>query len=200
MAELTTHYRPGLRFSVKPGPLGGGKCHQECCYAGKVAVYNHDGTLQQEEIRPLWAEFGVYGNEYQPAGADGEPINDMFDGTPLRFADIRGGFFDLDTQAEEKGWSDGEKEIVARHMLRKLRDPDCLFLLAEERRVAAPWPTYDSTHHKSIPGLAVQLGLAREALVYESQNRKRAEVIEKLRESVAAPVVETVSEDDLVVA
>lgn len=159
---------------------------------------NTDGTLLAEEIRPLWAEFGVYGAEYRPTDANGEPINDMFDGTPLTFADIRGGFFDLDLQAEEKGWSDSEKEIVARHMQRKLRDADCLFLLAEEPRYQAPWPTYDTTHHGQIPTLASQLGLVRESLAYELQNKKRAGVVDKLKEIAATPVV--VEEESLTAA
>lgn len=200
-----TFYRPGLRFRVKPGAHGGGICHQECCYAGKPAVFNNDGTMQQEEIRPLWAEFGVYGEERQRTvwndkTQEFDPVNDMFDGTPLFSADIRGGFFDLDVQAEQKGWSDSEKEIVARHMLRKLRDADCLFLLAEEPRYAAPWPTYDSTHHKSIPGIAIATGTVSAALGYELQNKKREGLIAELREALNANPAPTVDEESLTAA
>ena len=186
MSETKTYYRPGLRFKARQGAL----CHQECCFKGAEEVRNADGSLRTEEIRPLWAEFGTYGGEYRPSLDGSEPLNDLYDGHPLVFADIRGGFFDLDVQAEEKGWSDTEKEVVARHMLRKLNEPDCQFTMLEATRVAAPWPTYDSMHHNKIPVFAADSGLIPQALAYELQNKKRESVIEKLRELAAAPATD----------
>ena len=201
MAEVKTYYRPGLEFKARRGAL----CHQECCFAEQPEIRNQDGTLQREKVRALWAEFGIYGAEVQrtksdPNTGEVEAVNDMFDGTPLFSADIRGGWFDLDSQAEDKGWDEREREIVAEHMLKKLRDADCEFTLVDRapRVWPAPWPTYDGTHHKQIPTLAVTLGLVQAALDYELQNKKRAEVVERLREALDAPAA--VAEDDELVA
>lgn len=202
MPDVKTYYRPGLEFKAKTGSL----CHEECCFPEQPEIRNHDGTLMREKGRALWAEFGIYGPEVQRTKADEvtgevEAVNDMFDGTPLFSADIRGGWFDLDAQAEQKGWDDREKELVAEHMLKKLRDADCQFALVERGPVvyAAPWPTYDATHHNQIPTLAASLGFAQAALAYELQNKNRETVVAKLRELVAEPAV-AVDDESLVAA
>jgi hypothetical protein len=193
-----TYYRPGLEFKARQGSL----CHQECCFPEQPELRNQDGTLQREATRALWAEFGIYGSESQRIDADGEPVNDMFDGTPLFTAEIIGGWFELDSQAEQKGWDERERELVAEHMLKKLREQDCQFTLVERGPVVhpAPWPTYDETHHNQIPVLAGQLGLASQALAYELQNKRRDGVVAKLREQVSAPVAVAVDDESLVAA
>lgn len=197
MTTPKTYYRPGLEFKARQGSL----CHQECCFAEQPEMRNQDGTLQREKARALWAEFGIYGSESQRIDSEGEPVNDMFDGTPLFTAEIIGGWFDLDSQAEQKGWDEREKELVAEHMLKKLGDSDCQFTLVERGPVVhpAPWPTYDATHHKQVPALAEQLGLADKALAYELQNKRRDEVVAKLREVLAVPAV-AVDDESLVAA
>lgn len=181
-----TYYRPGLVFKAHEKAFA----HQECCFPGAPEIRNQDGSLQREEIRALWAEFGVYGAEYQYQNADGQM--DVA-------ADIRGGYFNLDEQAREKGWNDKEKEIVARHMLRLAESGRGQFSLYSKPATPAPWPTFDQTHHNQIPVLAAQLGLLNEALAYESENKNRDGVVGKLREELAKQqAVPAVSDDDLV--
>ena len=113
------------------------------------------------------------------------------DGAEDVAADIRGHFFDLDAQAEQKGWSDEEKEIVARHMIRMCqRFPGGDFSLYSKPKLPAPWPRYDETHHAKIADLAEQLGLVAEALAYEKENKKRSSVISDLERILASKAEE----------
>ena len=127
-----------------------------------------------DETRELVAEFGVFGEEY---------TYETPDGTTDFGVDIRGHFFDLDAQAEQKGWDDEEKELVARKLLREIvvKFPGECQLYSEPPAVK-PWPKYDEAHHNQIPVLADQFGCVAEALRYEKQNRKRESVIAKLSE------------------
>lgn len=105
-------------------------------------------------------------------------------------ADIRGHFYDLDADAFEKGWTDEEKDLARTVLLRVCdRFPGDMWV-HETPKVAAPWPTYDETHHNKIPVLAVELGLLDESLEYERQNKNRDSVVaaleEKKQQSVAA--------------
>lgn len=173
-----TYYRPGLVFKAHPKAQG----HQECCRKYAAPVYTPDGSgVVREEIPALWAEFGVYGGEYRYIDPDTqrEEIGSEF----------RGGYFDLDVQGTEKGWSDVEKEIVARHMLRLAESGRGQFALYSAPKVTAPWPTYDATHHSKVVELASTLGLVAEALLYEEQNKKRASVVDGLRSKMNEPTV-----------
>ena len=107
-STVKTWYTPGLMFKAKRGADG----HQEVCRSRKeqLAV---DGTVVNV-IPELLAEFGVVGEEYSWEKTD-DHGNLVDQGVGF---DFRGGFFNLDIQAEEKGWDDDELEIVARHMLR----------------------------------------------------------------------------------
>jgi hypothetical protein len=143
----------------------------------------------REEIPALWAEFGVYGGEYT--------YKDPMTGAVDIGTEFRGGYFNLDEQAAEKGWGDVEKEIVARHMLNMLNKSYVQFTLHEQARAAAPWPTYDDTHHSKVVDRAKTLGLVSEALLYEEQNKKRTSVVEGLRaalQEAQAPQEELVAE------
>lgn len=173
-----TYYRPGLVFKAAEKAQG----HQECCYPGAPEIRNHDGTLQREDIRPLFAEFGVYGSEFS--------YEDPLTGTTEIGSEFRGGYFNLDQQADEKGWDDRERELVARHMIRLADTSRAQFSLYSAPKAAAPWPTYDATHHNQIATLAQTLGLVGESLAYEEQNKARPGVIEKLREAAKAPAEE----------
>lgn len=141
-----------------------------------------------DEIRELLAEFAIHGAEYSYTTADG---------FTERASDIRGHFFDLDAQAEQKGWDDDEKEIVARHLLRVICPTQPEFCqLHTEAPAGKPWPTYDSTHHNQIPTLAETLGLVAEALTYERQNKNRESVIVKLNELLSASASNSNAPDD----
>lgn len=182
-----TYYKPGLVFKAKEKAQG----HSECCFAGAPEIRNADGSLRQESIRPLWAEFGVFGAEYTYE----DPITHS---TEIG-SEFRGGYFNLDEQALEKGWDDREKEIVARHMLQMLPKAYCQFTLYQEAPAQAPWPTYDSTHHNQVPQIAQATGMVAEALRYERQQKNRATVIEKLEDLLKAPVA-PVEETELTAA
>lgn len=180
---VKTYYRPGLVFKAKAKALG----HQECCRKYAAPVYTPDGSgIVRDEIPALWAEFGVYGNEFT--------YEDPMTGATEIGSEFRGGYFNLDEQAREKGWEDAEKEVVARHMLTMLSKPWAQFTLHEQARIPAPWPTYDETHHSKIVDLASTLGFVGEALIYEEQNKKRPSVIEGLREALAKAQTEQLDE------
>lgn len=181
-----TWYRPGLIFKAGPKEFG----HQECCRSEK-RVYAVDGTVI-DVIPALWAEFGTFGEEYAYETVDG--------GTDYA-ADIRGGFFDLDAQAEQKGWGDEEKEIVARHMIRLVEQRKASFSLYSKPPIPKPWPTIDTTHAKQVPGLAEQLGLSVEALAWVEENKPTwTEAISLLREQIKAKQAEASIEESLTAA
>lgn len=172
MTQGKTYYTPGLVFKAKQGALG----HQEVCRRFVPAVYTPDGAgIVREEIPELLAEFGVWGSEFT--------YEDPLTGMTEVGSDFRGGFFDLDTQAEQKGWGPTEKEIVARHML-TLPPNRAMFYLLAKAPAAKPWPSYDEMHHKQVVPFAVQAGLVAEALAYEQDTLNRPSVVDGLRESL----------------
>lgn len=169
-----TYYTPGLVFKAKPKSLG----HQEICRRYAAPVYTPDGAgIVRDEIPELLAEFGVWGGEFS--------YQDPLTGAMEVGSEFRGGYFNLDEQAREKGWSDEDKEVVARHMIQMLSKPWCQFTLYDRPKVGAPWPTYDETHHSKIVDLAQTLGLVSEALLYEEQEKNRPSVVEGLRAALA---------------
>lgn len=155
----------------------------EPIYAGPTAtIIGH-----QKEIV---AEFGFAGPEIPMLDANGERVTDPYTGEPYSTASVVGGVFNLQAQAEQKGWTPEEVDLVRQKVdYVALTEPAIV-----QRRTAPkanpPWPTYDTTHHKTIPTFAAQAGLVGEALAYETQNKNRSEVVEKLREALAAPAVE----------
>ena len=185
MAETKTWYRPGLVFKANQKAV----CHQEVCRSRKELL-TVDGTVY-DEVPELLAEFGIYGDEYSYIDADGFSNSG---------ADIRGGWFNLDIQAEEKEWGPEEKEIVARHMLRQIENPrlHAEFELWSAPPVGKPWPTIDTTHPKQIPVLAAQLGLASEALSWVRENKPQwTECVDKLQEQLEAVQQDAVVEESL---
>lgn len=182
--KATTYYIPGLVFKAAQKAQG----HDEVCYAGSPEVRNPDGSLQKEAQRMLIAEFGVYGGEFTYI----DPVTE----TTEVGSEFRGGWFDLDVQAEQKGWESFEKEIVARHMIRMANSGKAKFTLYSAPKLTAPWPTYDDMHFSKIVEFASALGLVGEALAYEEQNNNRKSVVSGLREALATPVEDEVLVDD----
>lgn len=191
MPETATFYTPGLKFKAAANAQG----HDEICFSGSPDIRNPDGSLQREALRMLVAEFGVYGSEYTYI----DPLTE----TTETGSDFRGGFFDLDAQAAEKGWDEREREIVAHHMLKMVRSGNAKFTLYSAPKVSAPWPTYDETPYGKIAELATPLGFVAEALSYEEQTKNRKTVVAELREALTADTVEdevTVDDEQLTAA
>lgn len=172
---VETHYRPGLIFKSRTS------AHQEVCrtYSATRAV---DGSITSE-FRELLAEFAFIGGEYKYVNPE--------TGADQTAPDIRGHFFDLDQQAEEKGWDKQEREIVARHMLRMAeRRPGGDFSLWSKPAIAAPWRTYDETAADQIATVAQATGYIAEALSYEQENANRKPVVTALEALLEAGKVE----------
>lgn len=191
MPEKATFYSPGLVFKADAKAQG----HTEICFSGAPEIRNQDGSLQREALRMLKAEFGVYGGEFTYV----DPLTE----TVQTGTEFRGGWFDLDREAEAEQWDAREKEIVAEHMLKMANSGRAKFALYSAPKATAPWPTYDSTPYGSIADLAKTLGLVVEALSYEEQGKNRSSVVAALREAVTADVVEpevTVDDEQLTAA
>jgi len=174
-----TGYQPGLIFWSK--------------YAGYEYIvrprkdkFSADGTVI-DSTPELVASWATHGGEYNYTDPDGNTD---------KAADIRGHFFDLDQQAQDKGWSDEDRALVALVLLRNQSRFSAQYELYSAAAIPAPWPTYDKTHHNQVPVLAAQLGLVAESLAYEQQNAKRPSVVEKLQEELGKARVA----DDLVAA
>lgn len=91
-------------------------------------------------------------------------------------------YYDSVEDQAAMGWTDEERKAIEEKL-----DGHHAAMLVERPRVAAPWPTYDETHHGKIAALAEELGLVSQALAYEADNKKRPSVIEALQELAPAP-------------
>lgn len=161
---------------------------------GKEPIYAGASATVIGYTKEIVAEFGKAFPEVDRVTYDREgnpqPVLDVGTGEPLKSALIVGGVFDLQAQAQEKGWTDEEIEMV-----RKALDHVCAVApgLVKRRsavRAAVPVATYDTLHHKQIPALMEQLGLVGEALNYERENKNRSEVVAKLEELLSKDSVE----------
>lgn len=164
MAERT-YYTPGLVFTSQMS------AHQEVC-RGKTTKRADDGTVINE-TRELLAEFAFLGGNYSYTNPE--------TGAVEQAPDIRGHYFDLDMQAEAKGWDKHEKETVARHLLRTYeagRSAD--FSLWSAPAATKPWGTYDEIPAEKIADIADATGTVVEALRYEKENKKRVTVVKAL--------------------
>jgi hypothetical protein len=183
-ATETKWYRPGLQFH---SPFSG---YEVICRPFFRQLTATGETLT--ETRELKAEFATHGAEM---------VHTDSDGVQTMHPDIRGHYFNLDAQAEQKGWTDDEKETVARKLLMEIvvKYPgECR--LHSAAPAGRPWPKYDTAHHNQIPVLAEQFGCVAEALAYEKENKNRESVVAKLNELLATPAEEDAVEDDLIAA
>lgn len=139
----------------------------------EIKKWDATGSVIIDTIPALTVEFAKHLGEFDYKDDSG---------ATRRGADIRGHFFDLDSAAEENNWSDDDKELVRGTLLRLCKIAPGDIWVHETARAAAPWPTYDQTHHNKIPVLAEELGLLDEAITYESQNKNRESVIAALEE------------------
>ena len=170
-------YKPGLMFKSQTS------AHQEIV-RGRKDIFSADGTLI-DQIRELVAEFATHGGEYQYT---------THDGSTDFAADIRGHYFNLDTQAETKQWTDEERELVAHVMLRRApSSPD--FELYSKTPSPLPWPKYDTTPELDIPVIAEQTGQVETAFAYESENKNRKKVLAELTAALKSTTVEVEPEE-----
>lgn len=129
-----------------------------------------------DQVPALTAEFALHGGE-------GTFHNTLTNSTDVG-AEIWGHFFDSAAQAETKGWSQEDHDMVVQTLDRLCAQTPEYVWEVTHAKAAAPWPTYDATHHNTIATLAETLGLAVEALAYEQQEKNRPAVVEKLTELV----------------
>lgn len=153
------------------------KAFQAICRHGRIEYHPVTGT-PIGEIKPLIADFAIHGGEYN--------VIDPETGAMNTFADIRGHFYDLDVDAEQKGWTDDEKEAVRRRLLVLAEKWPEAVQVHSAPKAQIPWPTYDSVHHSKVASLAADLGLVGEALAFERENKARPSVIAELEKAAAA--------------
>lgn len=180
-------------MSIKNGKIYGSKASAyQVLVRSKKDVWNHDGSVLLDTRPPLTAEFAYHGGEFE--------FQNPLTGAMDRGADIRGHFFDSAQQAEEKGWSQEEHDMVVKIVDQKCQSEPEYVWEVSLAKAGKPWPTYDGVHHNQVPVLAEQLGLVAEALVYEAQNAARASVVEKLSEILARLQEQEGAEDALTAA
>lgn len=137
--------------------------------------------VKTDEVRELKAEFAVHRGEYTYEDSDGN--------TQVA-PDISGHYFDVNAQAEQKGWDEKEVELVVKRLDRACIDFPSEISLYSAPRVLKPWPKYDETAWSKIADLADNLGLVHEALGYERENENRAGVIDALTKILEAEQAE----------
>lgn len=157
----------------KPSLFGSRAAAYQVLVRSKRDKWDATGSVIIETVPALTAEFAKHLGEFDWTDDSG---------ANRRGAHIVGHFFDLESAAEENNWSDEEKELVRTTLLRLCKLSPGDIWVHETARAAAPWPTYDQTHHNKIPVLAEELGLLDEAITYESQNKNRDSVIAALEE------------------
>lgn len=117
------------------------------------------------------------------AGYD-DPLN----GRDTYVAVRGGGYLDTEEAQKRHGWTDEERQTVDDHLTFLATTPplgmEGDIKIYEKPVPVAPWPTYDSMHHNTVAETAKTLGLAAEALRYETQTKNRPAVTAKLQELV----------------
>jgi hypothetical protein len=131
-------------------------------------------------IPAMVAEFGVHRPEVEVETEAGVE----------RFGDISGYFYDLDADAKAKNWTD-EEYAIAQKRLDDLCEtwPEAIWKL-EAVAPTAPWATYDTMDYAKVAPLAIELGLAAEALAYELATKNRKSVVKALSDSLNAAQAE----------
>lgn len=102
------------------------------------------------------------------------------DGNEQVAADIAGNYFNLDAQAEIKGWTDEEKELVANRLIRACSSVPGEIKLYTKPAAPLPWAKYDEADPKAIATIAEQIGAVEAALAYERENKNRSQVVKEL--------------------
>jgi hypothetical protein len=142
-------------------------------------VYHPATGVEISRVAPLRANFGHHAGEYM--------MEDPFTGQPERHAVIYGHFFDTDVAAEQNGWTEEEHGSVVTTLDRLCKQlPFVIAKVDQEAPVLEPdkpWPSYDETHHKTIPVLARQLGLVERVIAYERAHGNREGILKALEQA-----------------
>jgi hypothetical protein len=146
----------------------------------KVEIPHPTMPVILETIPDMVAEFGIHLPE----------VEVEIEGSTERYGQIVGNFYDLDADAEAKGWTEDEYKI-AQARLDALCEtwPEAIWKL-EPAVPTAPWATYDATDAKKVAILAGELNLAGEALAYEKATLNRKQVVTALEEVAEMAAVE----------
>jgi hypothetical protein len=136
----------------------------------KIEIPHPTMPVVLETIPEMVAEFGIHLPE----------VEVEYEGSTERYGQIIGNFYDLDSDAETKGWSAEEYEI-AKARLDALCEtwPEAIWKL-EPAVPEAPWATYDTTDEKKVAILAGELNLIGAALAYEKATLNRKKVVTDL--------------------
>ena len=158
--------------------------------AAKPALYDDRGNLTREKIRGLTAEFtrGGCPEWAKPIVFSTFEFRGIPDGVSREY---RLGTFDSFQAQQDMRWSDEERELVERELVRIAqitRD----FIIVQKPRVAAPWPTYDDLQvvgrrtaaivAEKVVDVIRATGVNPDSVVqYELENANRPEVVAAVR-------------------
>lgn len=152
----------------------------------EAVMYHPNTGVEINRVKPLTAEFGIFGEEFD---------FELEDGTTHKSANIMGGYFDSAEAAERLGWSDDEHDSVVSELERwSIRWPEAVQVISKAA-AALPWPTYDATDAAKVAELAEALGFIAEALAYEPENKNRKTVVAKLEEALARQAATPAAEE-----
>lgn len=140
-----------------------------------------------EEKKPLTAEFAEHYGEFT------QPHPDAPGGTHLS-AGIMGHYFNSEFAQLKNGWTDEERELVEKVLLRECkRFPGDVWLI-EEPKAPLPLPKWDELSSTRRLALAGELNVLAEAVAWEAQNGTDPELLARLTkklEAEQAPGVES---------
>lgn len=181
--------RPPLKgvplAKIKNGKIYGSKASAyQVLVRPRKDIWNHDGSVLMDTRDPLTAEFAFHGGEFA--------FHNPLTGAQDVGADIRGHYFDSAQQAEEKGWTQEEHDLVINALDRKCKSEPEYVWEVTLAKAEKPWPTYDEMHFSKIVDTATSLGLVAQTIAYEEQNKARESVLEKLREAVPQETAEEI--------
>ena len=133
----------------------------------KIEIPHPTMPVILETIPEMVAEFGIHLPE----------VEVEIEGSTERYGQIVGNFYDLDADAEEKGWTEDEYQIAQKRLDALCETwPEAIWKL-EPAVPEAPWATYDQTDEKKVAILAGELNLVGEALAYERATLNRKKVV-----------------------
>jgi hypothetical protein len=152
---------------------------------GAEPIYAPGTGILIDRQKEIIADFARFTPEVPRLDANGERVLDAYNGNPLSTAVIYGHVFDLQQQAEEKGWTPEEVDLVRQKVNYQCRLTPHDVWLRSKAKAAKPWATYDETHHSQVAKTAEITGTIVQALAYERENKDRQFVVGELEAALA---------------